>query len=440
MSRLDSKTGPIRKLYVLECPHPSATIPTSKWGTEWGMARALHKLSDAAAKSDRLKPGRHSDGGGLYLNVTSAGTKSWVFMWTPPGGKRKEMGLGAYPGVTLARARSRAGECRSLLGEGRDPLAEKKREAEPTFGECADRYIASVKSQWRNDKHEYQWNQTLGDSYCKAIRGRLVSQISTDDVLSVLTPIWTSKSETASRLRGRIERVLSFAKSKGWRSGENPAAWRGHLRNILPKRQKLTRGHLAAMPYDKVPAFLKRLRAADAMAARAMEFAILTVGRSGEILGARWSEIDMEKKLWNLPRDRMKAGLPHTVPLSAQAHALLKRLAETPVSECVFPGEKKDKPLSGMAMEMLLRRMKVTEATVHGFRSSFRDWCGDKTTFPRELAEAALAHKVGDETERAYRRSDALEKRRKLMQAWADYCDDARATNNVTSMAGRRRV
>jgi integrase len=398
------------------------------------MARALHKLSDAAAKSDRLKPGRHSDGGGLYLNVTTAGTKSWVFMWTPPGGSRREMGLGSYPGVSLAKARAKALGCRTAIGEGRDPIEEKKREAEPTFGECADRYIESIKSQWRNEKHAYQWNQTLGDTYCKAIRSKRVSQITTEDVLAVLNPIWLTKSETASRVRGRIERVLDFAKSKGWRLGENPAAWRGHLRNILPKRQKLTRGHLAAMPYEDVPAFLTRLRGAEAMAARALELAILTVGRSNEILRASWSEIDREKKLWNLPKDRMKAGLSHTVPLSAQAMTLLTRLSETRISEYVFPGERKGKPLSGMAMEMLLRRMKVTDATVHGFRSSFRDWCGDRTSFPREVAEAALAHKVGDETERAYRRSDALEKRRRLMQAWADYCD---SKNKVVNLAAR---
>ena len=383
------------------------------------MARGLHKLTDASARS-RLKPGRHSDGGGLYLNVTPAGTRSWVFMWTPAGGKRKEMGLGAYPLVTLAKARAKAVECRSAVSEGRDPLDEKKRDAEPTFGECADRYIASIKAQWRNAKHEYQWNQTL-TTYCAAIRPKRVSLITTEDVLAVLNPIWFTKSETASRTRGRIERVLDFAKSKGWRSGENPAAWRGHLRNILPKRQKLTRGHLAAMPYESLPTFVDRLRRAQAMAARALEFTILTAGRSGEILGARWPEIDLDKRLWHVPKDRMKAGVAHTVPLSAQAVALVKRLHEARTGGFVFPGEKKDKPLSGMAMEMLLRRMKVTDATVHGFRSSFRDWCGDKTNFSRELAEAALAHKVGDDTERAYRRSDALEKRRRLMQAWADY-------------------
>ena len=390
--------------------------------------RSLHKLSAARANSGGLKPGRHSDGGGLYLNVTPAGTRSWVFMWTPSGGKRREMGMGAYPLVTLTRARAKAVEYRYAISEGRDPLTEKKREAEPTFGDCADRYIASIKAQWRNAKHEYQWNQTL-TTYCAVIRSKRVSLITTEDVLAVLNPIWLTKSETASRTRGRIERVLDFAKSKGWRSGENPAAWRGHLRNILPKRRKLARGHLAAMPYENLPTFVDRLRRAQAMAARALEFTILTAGRTGEILGARWPEIDLQKKLWHVPKDRMKAGIAHTVPLSEQAVALVKRLHDARTGSFAFPGEKKGKPLSGMAMEMLLRRMKVTDATVHGFRSSFRDWCGDKTNFSRELAEAALAHKVGDETERAYRRSDALEKRRRLMQAWADYCDSGSPAN-----------
>ena len=218
------------------------------------MVRALNKLSDVAAKAEK-RPGRHSDGGGLYLNVTSSGTKSWLFMWVRRG-KRREMGLGGYPVVTLATARSKAGTCRTAISEGRDPIAERLREAEPTFGECADQYIASIKSEWRNAKHEYQWYQTL-TAYCGPIRNKRVSEIDTHDVLKVLTPIWQSKNETASRLRGRIERVLDFAKVKGWRTGENPALWRGHLRNILPKRQKLQRGHLPAMPYEEVPAFVQ---------------------------------------------------------------------------------------------------------------------------------------------------------------------------------------
>ncbi len=208
------------------------------------MARTLNKLSDVAVKAAK-QSGRHSDGGGLYLNVSPTGTKSWLFMWTVDG-KRREMGMGSYPAVSLSKARAKANDCREAVAEGRDPIAEKAKEAEPTFGECAEKFIESIKAEWRNDKHEYQWRQTLGDSYCQSLRSKRVSQITTEDVLKVLTPVWTAKSETASRLRGRIERVLEYAKVKGWRSGENPAAWRGNLRNLLPRRQKLQRGHQPA--------------------------------------------------------------------------------------------------------------------------------------------------------------------------------------------------
>lgn len=392
------------------------------------MARSLNKLSDVSVKAAK-KAGRHSDGGGLYLNVSPSGSKSWLFLWVPSGGKRKEMGLGPYPTVSLAKARALAGDCRVAVHEGRDPIAEKAKEAEPTFGDCADRYIASIKSEWRNAKHEYQWNQTL-TSFCGDIRSKKVSDIGTDDVLKVLKPIWQNKNETASRLRGRIERVLEFAKVKGWRSGENPAAWRGNLRNLLPKRQKLQRGHQPAMAFADVPAFVEKLRKSDAMAARALEFTILTVARSGETLGATWTEIDFTSKLWNVPKERMKAGEPHTVPLSKPALALLERLKENGDPKFIFPRER-GKPLSNMSMIMLLRRWKLTDISVHGFRSTFRDWAGDMTSFPREVAEAALAHKVGDETERAYRRNDALEKRRKLMEAWAGYLDTKAAGNVV---------
>ncbi|RWQ27533.1 integrase arm-type DNA-binding domain-containing protein [Mesorhizobium sp.] len=397
------------------------------------MARTLHKLSDVAVKAEKAS-GRHSDGGGLYLWVSPSGSKSWLFMWARDG-KRREMGLGAYPTVSLAKARARAVDCRSAVEEGRDPIAEKAKEAEPTFGECADKYITTIKSEWRNAKHEYQWNQTL-TSFCESIRPKRVSTVTTEDVLGVLAPIWMVKAETASRLRGRIERVLEFAKVKGWRSGENPAAWRGNLRNLLPKRQRLQRGHQPAMPYSEIPAFVLRLRKAEAMAARALEFTILTVARSGETLGATWKEIDFKGKLWNVPKERMKAGAPHTVPLSIEALAILEALHEQRQEgqQFIFTRDSEN-PLSNMAMMMLLRRMKQTEITVHGFRSGFRDWCGDATSFPREVAEAALAHKVGDETERAYRRSDALEKRRKLMQAWADYLKASKA-NNVVKLRG----
>ncbi|RIY03479.1 DUF4102 domain-containing protein [Aureimonas flava] len=400
------------------------------------MARGGNKLTDTAAKSSALKAGRHSDGGGLYLNVSASGSKSWLFMWVVAG-KRREMGLGAYPMIGLAKARKLASDCRDAVAEGRDPIAEKKAEApsEPTFGECADDLISSMKGSWRNAKHRDQWMTTLSrkrdddgalvrDGYCLKLIDRKVSAIGTDDVLAVLKPIWATKAETASRLRGRIERVLDYAKAKGWRTGENPALWRGHLANILPARQKLQRGHHAAMPYDQVPAFLQQVRGAEALAARALELTILTAARSGETLNAVWSEIDLERAVWTIPAGRMKAAKEHRVPLVPRAVEILKLLHEARTGDHVFPGQKPGRPLSNMAMEMLLRRMKV-DVTVHGFRSAFRDWAGEETSFPREVAEQALAHTVGDATERAYRRGDALEKRRKLMEAWASYLTPA---------------
>ena len=263
---------------------------------------------------------------------------------------------------------------------------------------------------------------SLGDAYCAELRKLAISAVDTDAVLQVLTPIWQTKAETASRIRGRIERVLDFATVKGWRTGENPARWRGHLKNALPARQKLTRGHHAAMPYAEVPAYVKRLQSAEAMAARGLEFLILTASRSGEVLGAKWPEVDLEAAVWTVPAERMKAGKEHRVPLTPRAVVIIEALQETKVNDFIFPGERKDAPLSSMAFAMLIRRMKVEQYTAHGFRSAFRDWAGDETSFPRELAEAALAHRVGDETERAYRRSDALDRRRKLMVAWMDFC------------------
>ncbi|MCR5859708.1 site-specific integrase [Mesorhizobium sp. J428] len=384
------------------------------------MARTLSKLSAIAVRGT-LKSGRHSDGGGLYLNVGPTGGKSWLFMWTPRGGKRREMGLGAYPTVSLADARVRADQCRRQVAEGRDPLTERDRGSAKTFGDAADQFIASMVAGWRNEKHADQWRMTLGDTYCRALRSKAVAAIDTQDVLEVLNPIWQSKAETAARLRGRIERVLDFAQVKGWRSGENPARWRGHLRNALPARQKLARGHHAAMAYTDVPAFVARLQRADAMAARGLEFLILTAARSGEVLGARFDEFDLAGRVWTVPAARMKAGKVHRVPLSDHAVTIVTALLETRVSDFVFPGERPQRPLSVMAFAMLMRRMKVGHLTPHGFRSAFRDWCGDATTFPRELAEAALAHRVGDDTEVAYRRSDALARRRKLMDAWARY-------------------
>jgi integrase len=386
------------------------------------MPRPIGKLT-AIVVERQNKPGRHSDGGGLYLNVSKSGTKSWLFMWVRRG-KRREMGLGPYPAVSLKVARDKANDCRRIIAEGRDPITDRDRLLGKTFGECAELFISSMERNWRNEKHRKQWRQTLS-VYCEKIWGRAVSSISSNDIEAVLTPIWRAKNETASRLRGRIERILDFAATKGWREGENPARWRGHLQNILPPRSKLSRGHHAAMAYQQVPEFMQKLNQMDALAARALEFTILTAARSGEVLNACWDEIDLEQGLWTVPAQRMKTAEEHTVPLSDAAIAILKDLYGVRLSKYVFPGQKPSKPLSGMAMQMLLRRMKVENVTVHGFRSSFRDWCGDETDFPREIAEAALAHKVGSEVERAYRRGKALEKRRALMRDWCAYCTSA---------------
>lgn len=396
------------------------------------MGRTSKRLSALDVKA-KTEPGRYADGDGLYLNVAAGKSKSWVFLWMKHG-KRREMGLGSYPTISLVSARQRADECRRHVAEGLDPIAERKKAAPVSFGDAADQFIASMASSFRNEKHRDQWKMTLGDAYCAELRKLAISAVDTDAVLQVLTPIWQSKGETASRIRGRIERVLDFATVKGWRTGENPARWRGHLRNALPARQKLARGHHAAMPYAKVPAYVKRLQAAEAMAARGLEFLILTASRSGEVLGAKWSEVDLDAAVWTVPAERMKAGKEHRVPLSPRAVEIATGLSEAKMNDFIFPGEKKDSPLSSMAFAMLMRRMKVKQYTAHGFRSAFRDWAGDETSFPRELAEAALAHRVGDETERAYRRSDALDRRRKLMVAWSDYCQ---SSNNLLHLVNK---
>ncbi|WP_425416138.1 tyrosine-type recombinase/integrase [Oricola indica] len=386
------------------------------------MARSIHKLKDREAKG-ATGPGRISDGGGLYLRIKPSGAKSWSFIWTPKGGSRKEIGLGPYPEISLADARDVASTYRAIAAKGGDLVAEHSKEREMSFAECVDAYIDAMSPGWTNAKHRYQWEQTLGDAYCKAIRSKPVSEITFADVLHVLKPIWTEKPETATRLRGRIERVLNYAKVKGWRTGENPAVWRGNLDNVLPKRRKReTVTHLAALPYADVPEFFSRLREREATSASALEFLILTAARTGEVINAKWHEIDFQARTWNVPKERMKLRRAHTVPLTNEAMAILYPLHEARISDWVFPGMKRGKPLSNMAMELLLRRMGATGITVHGFRSSFRDWAGDETSFPREVAEAALAHLVGNAVEQAYRRGDALNKRRDLMEAWARYC------------------
>jgi len=379
-----------------------------------------------ARKVDTAKPGKYGDGANLYLVVSKTGARKWVLRFTFRG-KPKEMGLGSAASVPLADAREKAATARRKIAQGLNPIDERKRDGGiPTFGEMADDVRETLAAGFRNEKHKAQWKSTL-ETYAAPLRGKPVDTIATDDVLSVLKPIWTTKAETASRVRGRIEKVLDAAKAKGFRSGENPARWRGHLDHLLPRPSKLSRGHHAAMPYEEVADFIARLRTREAAAALALELCILTAARSGEILGMRWSEIDLEKKVWVVPASRMKAGREHRVPLSGRAVTVLRELETVKSGEFVFPGQARNKPLSNMAMEMMLRRMNIHNATVHGFRSSFRDWAGNVSNFPRELIETALAHVIGDKAEQAYRRSDALEKRRKLMDAWAAYCTSPKA-------------
>lgn len=392
------------------------------------MAKGVERLTDRQVKT--LPPGKHADGGGLYLLVDSSGARRWAFFYTVEG-RRREMGLG---GLTLAKARERARALKAMVAEGTDPLAAKRADAEAkaqakvagqSFGTFADHWFEHfVKPGLSNAKHQDQWRMTL-TTYCEPIRSKPVASIDTADILCVLKPLWTSKPETALRLRARIERALDAATVTGARGDKaNPARWKGHLDNLLPKPKRLARGHLPAMDWQKVPAFMTNLRARQAMAARALEFIILTASRAGEGLGARWGEIDLDAAVWTVPADRMKMDKEHRVPLSSATLALLSQVRPVTGGEpeaLVFPGPTA-RPLSLTALDGVRERMGVEGVTTHGFRSSFRDWAGEATTAPREVAEGCLAHEVGNAVERAYRRGDALDKRRALLDQWSAYC------------------
>jgi integrase len=383
------------------------------------MARKINRLN-ARAVATITKHGRHADGGDLYLSISPNGGRRWVFLFRWHG-KPTEIGFGSARDVTLARARELAGQARAKLAERINPKNARKPSEVGTFGECADRQIETMRPSWRNDRHAAQWKMTLRD-YAAPLRHLPVDRITTDDVLSVLKPLWSDKPETASRLRGRIERVLDAAKAQGLRSGENPARWRGHLDQLLPKRQRLTRGHHAAMEYSDLPTFLDDLKTRQATAARALEFTILTAARSREVLGARREEFDLDRAVWTVPSRRMKGGREHRVPLSQRALEIAKTMHEAGNSDFVFAGHKPGKPFLMTALLTLLRRMNIEDATVHGFRSTFRDWAAECTKFPNEVCEAALAHAIENKAEAAYRRGDLFDKRRKLMDAWAAYC------------------
>ena len=403
------------------------------------MANTLKRLSHRGAVA-ATRPGRYADGGGLYLKVRPSGSKQWVFLYAEiVDGKRQqtEVGLGGFGagGLTLDEARNKATTLREARSQGRDPKAAhramKAPSSMPSFGTFADEYVETHRPKFRNPKHAAQWETTLGDTYCRSLRALPLDKVDTEAVLAVLKPLWQRVPETAARLRGRIENVLDAAKARGYRTGENPAAWRGHLKTLLPARQRLTRGHHAAMPYDALPAFMASLRAREGLAALALEFCILTACRTGEVLGARWNEFDLEKNVWTIPATRMKAGHTHRVPLSPRALEIIRTIPKLTDNPHVFPGHAEGKQLSGMAMTMQMRRMKQGDYTVHGMRSAFRDWSSEQTSFPHETCEHALAHRISDKAEAAYRRGDQFEKRRELMQAWARWCEPELGSNVV---------
>jgi integrase len=407
------------------------------------MPKRAKGITAAGVKS--LPPGSYTDGGGLILLVRGPAARFWLYRYQVAG-RRREMGLGAAVGrdaVSLAAARRRADDLRRSVRAGIDPLAQRDAEAAAasasaaakaarlTFRQVAGMCIASREAGWRNDKHRHQWQQTLTDFAYGHFGDLPVADVDTAHVMLALDPIWRVKPETASRVRGRIEAVLDYASAREWRRGENPARWRGHLESLLPARSKLaTVEHHAALPWREIGSFMAALRAQEGNAAKALELIILTAARTKEAIGARWDEIDLKAKVWTIPAERMKAGKEHRVPLSEPALAVLLGmlpLRNPEAGDWVFPGQKEGRPLSNMACLMALRRMGRGDLTAHGFRSTFRDWAGESTSYPRELAEAALAHAIESKVEAAYRRGDALERRRPLMDDWASFCGRAPA-------------
>jgi len=418
----------------------------------------------AFAVAREKRPGHYGDGGGLYLQVNHAGSKSWIFRYwvaerdpvtgtvvhdpatKKSKGHAREMGLGSFVTVSLAEARERALECRKLRERDIDPIdarqaakqqAAIERAKSIKFKDAAAAYMAAHRVSWKNDKHAAQWPATL-TKYAYPIIGDLpLHMIDTTLVMKVIEPIWPTKPETANRLRGRIETVLDWATVRGYRHGENPARWRGHLDMLLPARSKVRKTqHHSALPFAELPAFLVKLREQEGGASRALEFTILTAARTSETINAKQNEIDGQNKLWIVPAERMKAGKEHRVPLSDRALAILDEIgsADDEREGFVFGGRSPGEPLSNMAMLKVLERMDRADLTVHGFRSTFRDWAAEHTNFPNEVVEMALAHVVDDKTEAAYRRGDLFDKRRRLMDAWSEYCQKSAATDKVITL------
>jgi integrase len=404
----------------------------------------------AALVEKGMKPGRYGDGAGLYLLVRSRQAKFWLFRYTRSG-RMREMGLGPASGrtaVKLAAARARARGLHAAVREGRDPLAERDAEAAKakadaakaqagtiTFSQVADMFLAAHERGWRNSKHRQQWTNTLRDYALPAIGDLPVASVDTGAVMKIIEPLWRAKTETASRLRGRIESILDYAKARGWRTAENPARWRGHLDQLLPARAKVAHVvHHAAVPWREIGAFVERLRQNSRISEQALAFLILTAARSSEVRGARWDEIDFAHALWTIPAERMKAGREHRVPLSAPALAVLRAMTQFGTDGFVFPGHKTASALSDVALAKAVEAAGGNGATVHGMRSTFRDWCAETTNYPRELPEAALAHVLKDKTEAAYQRGDLLEKRRRLMAEWAAFCGKPMTAGEVIAL------
>lgn len=420
------------------------------------MGRQQQRLS-ALQVSKLTKPGLYGDGGGLTLQITLAGVKSWLFRYMISG-KAYGMGLGPTHTVSLAEARQKALSARKLILDGINPLSAKKQDQVATalanarmmtFDQCAEAYVSAHKAGWKNAKHANQWTNTLS-TYASPIFGKLpVAEIDTGLVVKCLAPIWETKTETASRLRGRIESILGWATTSGYRTGENPARWKGHLDNLLATISKTSRTkHHPSLSWQRMNEFISALRARDGVSARAVEFAILTACRSGEVRGARRSEFDIDKKIWTIPAERMKAGREHEVPLSDAALALLKSIPES--GDILFAGTK-GQPLSDMSLTAVIRRMNGDDRpiwtnangdsiTVHGFRSSFRMWAAETTSYPREVAEHALAHQLPDAVERAYQRGSQFAKRASLMAEWALYCDKVPREADITPIKQRNQA
>jgi integrase len=393
------------------------------------MTRARHRLSDVAVRAKK-RPGYTADGGNLYLRVAVGGSKGWVFRFTMAG-RTRDAGLGPYPTVSLVKAREEADRCRKLVASGIDPIQARHEQRETarinsakamTFEQCAKAFISNHELGWKTAKTSARWRSSL-KTYVFPIMGTLpVQAIDTALVLKVLEPLWGERPVAASRLRASIESILNFAKARGYRIGENPAAWRGHLDHLLPARSKVRRvQHHPALPYAELPAFMDQVRSHHGIAPRVLEFTVLTAARIGEALGARWDEIDLAQRMWVIPPDRMKSGREHRVPMSPRVISIVEEMAEIRLNEFVFPGSKQGRHLTEMGVRTLVRELRAG-ITRHGFRSTFRDWAAETTSFQNHVVEMALAHAVGDAVEAAYRRGDLLEKRRKLMEAWDSFC------------------